>query len=247
MGYQIGQLRDADISSSMYFTAVSVNKRSDIVIKVSNILSGDIEFKEVGLSSTNPQWMLPQRNYYLNFSISRYEEGYFKDPFDPQVDTLDFTLCLLVDGDVAGEYEVAQIIDSYTILPYPVGDTDATNRKANFEVLFTPIQDNITRIGFIRKKRRYDYMGSGAERTLLLTVNSYGIVNNLLPYVPGMRQHQAEKIGVQSKPGFYMCINGEPIRVGKSGVYEINNGLNISFFGTPITDEHFLLDCAWTD
>ena len=33
------------------------------------------------------------------------------------------------------------------------------------------------------------------------------------------------KIGVQSHPGMLMCINGQPIIVGKSGIYEIRNGI----------------------
>jgi len=28
-----------------------------------------------------------------------------------------------------------------------------------------------------------------------------------------------------------MCINGEQIRIGKSGIYELNNGIAVSFIG----------------
>lgn len=37
------------------------------------------------------------------------------------------------------------------------------------------------------------------------------------------------KIGVQGPPGMLMCINGEPIRIGPSGIYEIRNGYKITF------------------
>ena len=37
------------------------------------------------------------------------------------------------------------------------------------------------------------------------------------------------KIGVQGPPGMLMCINGEPIRIGPSGIYEIRNGYKIIF------------------
>jgi len=33
------------------------------------------------------------------------------------------------------------------------------------------------------------------------------------------------KIGIQGPPSLLMCINGEQIRIGKSGIYEINNDI----------------------
>ena len=62
-----------------------------------------------------------------------------------------------------------------------------------------------------------------------------------------------DKIGIQSRPGALFCVNREPIRLGRSGVYEINNGTQISFVGvmapngddtTKIQD--FILDYAYT-
>jgi hypothetical protein len=32
------------------------------------------------------------------------------------------------------------------------------------------------------------------------------------------------KMGIQSRPGLMMAINGEEIRIGRSGIYEIKNG-----------------------
>ena len=37
------------------------------------------------------------------------------------------------------------------------------------------------------------------------------------------------KIGIQGPPGMLMCINGEPIRIGPSGIYEIRNDYKITF------------------
>lgn len=38
------------------------------------------------------------------------------------------------------------------------------------------------------------------------------------------------KFGYQSRPGSLIIVNGEPIRVGRSGIYEINNGTIIQSF-----------------
>ena len=42
------------------------------------------------------------------------------------------------------------------------------------------------------------------------------------------------KIGVQGPPGLLMCINGEGIRIGPEGVYEIRDKYKISFIGFAI-------------
>ena len=42
-----------------------------------------------------------------------------------------------------------------------------------------------------------------------------------------------------------MCINGEEIRVGRSGLYEILNGYKVTFIGfivEPNDNKHFMLD-----
>lgn len=36
------------------------------------------------------------------------------------------------------------------------------------------------------------------------------------------------KIGIQGPPSLLMCINREQIRIGKTGIYEINNGIKIT-------------------
>lgn len=39
------------------------------------------------------------------------------------------------------------------------------------------------------------------------------------------------KVGVQSRPGLLMCINGEEIRTCRTGIYELKNGImTVSFF-----------------
>ena len=51
------------------------------------------------------------------------------------------------------------------------------------------------------------------------------------------------KVGIQGRSGLLMCINREQIRIGKSGVYEINNGMKISSLGfIPTQNDFFLVD-----
>lgn len=60
------------------------------------------------------------------------------------------------------------------------------------------------------------------------------------------------KFGYQSRPGSLIVVNGQPIRVGRSGIYEINNGTVIQKFmiaspGGSNRDniDAFLLDYAY--
>lgn len=234
MAYQVGQLRDSNFPSiSNLFTAVDFTTTDSIVVETS---FSDISFSDKGII---PVSIGANQNYYLNITVDRYEEGTFIDPYDLSVNNLDFSVVLLKNGSTAGTYEIVQTINSFTVLPYSHGETDESYKKVNYEVMFSPISSNWNCIGYILKRNRYDYRGSGAERELKVTTNTFGYLKNILP------REQVDKIGVQSKPGFLMCVNGEPIRVGRSGIYEINNGVKIVFFGIASFDEKFIFDYAW--
>ncbi len=56
------------------------------------------------------------------------------------------------------------------------------------------------------------------------------------------------KFGYQSRPGNLIIVNGEPITVGRSGIYEIDNGTNIESFMLAAPNKKidaFLLDYAY--
>lgn len=52
------------------------------------------------------------------------------------------------------------------------------------------------------------------------------------------------KLGVQGTPGLLMCINGEGIRLGPSGIYEIKNGYTINSLNFLLENDQqrFILD-----
>ena len=62
------------------------------------------------------------------------------------------------------------------------------------------------------------------------------------------------KIGYQSRPGSLIVVNKQPIRVGRSGIYELDNGLKITDFmiagpnGSDVNNlDSFLLDFAYEE
>lgn len=85
-------------------------------------------------------------------------------------------------------------------------------------------------------------------RIIEFRVESFGTITNLLGNA--ITPHVLTKMGVQGPPGLLMCINGQGIRIGPSGIYQINNGYQVNFLGfivlmsdeTPDKRDFFILD-----
>ena len=39
-----------------------------------------------------------------------------------------------------------------------------------------------------------------------------------------------------------MCINGEEIRIGRTGIYELNNGITVQYIGFIVKESDFTQD-----
>ena len=52
-----------------------------------------------------------------------------------------------------------------------------------------------------------------------------------------------KKIGIQGPPSLLMCINGEEIRIGKSGIYQLyNDNIKITSLNFVPNDAYFIMD-----
>lgn len=97
---------------------------------------------------------------------------------------------------------------------------------ADIEFIFTPLITFDT-ILFKLQREAIDYIPSTCRYPTII-YQELSVINNLLEV---LNVNSLYKIGVQSRPGFLMCINGEEIRIGKSGIYELkNNFILITFF-----------------
>ena len=118
-----------------------------------------------------------------------------------------------------------QLIDEFKV-------TSGT-RTVYFEVILSP---NATYNQVLWELQR-----TALDYRMLNTDDTYGRVMNVVDYTytrlidvlttlkstyPGMEY--LTKIGIQGPPSLLMCINREQIRIGKTGIYEINNGINIT-------------------
>lgn len=129
----------------------------------------------------------------------------------------------------------SQLIGNITI---PAGDS---SEYCLFERVFRPGYDyNQIKIELDRNISDYtenpDRPGVYG-RVVEVEVMTFAEIKNIIPY-------RLKRIGVQGTPGLIMCINGEQIQIGKSGMFEINADYTVSSFGVVIEDNNktFILD-----
>lgn len=104
------------------------------------------------------------------------------------------------------------------------GDPD---EWVDVEFIFTPLV-NFDCILFELKRTVDDYRTE--TRYPLIAYEELSEINNIISsrITDGAK---LIKVGVQSRPGLLMCINGEEIRTSRTGIYELKNGvITVSFF-----------------
>jgi len=129
-----------------------------------------------------------------------------------------------------------------------------TGRQSNItvpyqsvELVFTPYE-NATCLVFQLRRVTYDYTVQPRVLTIVeqdvssSTQRDVAVVNNILP------KSLVNKIGIQTRPGSLVVINQEQMRVGKSGVLEINNGIpitSVSMVAPNNNIDDFILDYTY--
>ena len=138
-----------------------------------------------------------------------------------------------------------------TIDTFYVNSTQATGETEIFEFIITP-NTEYDRIVFSLLRDTTDYQLNNGDNTYgrkpIINILTLGEVKDLLDNPIG--HSPLIKIGVQGSVGMLMVINGEQMRIGPSGIYEINNGYKVKTFGVVIKDnnlstdnkEYFILD-----
>lgn len=219
MAYQIGQLRRNQINS--YSTALSY--RQGLIRNENSI----IDFYDQCMYLSGANIVSSIYSYYLKFEVTQL----------PEV-TQEFSIRLQSDEVTVDNI---QNIRSF-VVKQGLGTT-------TFELIFTP-NSNYNQIVFELKRLALDFYtdnGDGTSgRIMKIKILQFDRVTNVITsYLaknyPGMTS--LKKIGIQAPPGLLFCIDGEEIRVGRSGVYELyNEDINISYIGFIIKDSLFTQD-----
>jgi len=109
-----------------------------------------------------------------------------------------------------------QVIDT---LSCPIGKGTQT-----YEFIFTPSMA-YDEVVFELARISADYING---RVAEIEVSDFSAITDIMGQ---LGTTEIQKIGIQGVPGQLMCINGEQIRIGRSGIYEIDNGYSITSIG----------------
>lgn len=158
-------------------------------------------------------------SYYLQFEIKSLEN-------DAQ------TIYLKLIG---GQEDATQLLQTYNI---PPGEVGKEAKKYLFEIVFTP-NGNYNTICWELLRNVIDYTDINGQRRTNIVIKKFATLNNFIT----SNISNLKKIGIQGPPSMLMCINGEQIRIGKSGTYEISNGIIINFISfIPKENDYYIMD-----
>lgn len=126
------------------------------------------------------------------------------------------------------------------------------------DVTFRPVQDGFTGIVMQMERTTLDttmsYTVNGEKRvgrrvdvSSIEDTTSLESITNLIPSFEN-NLSQVESIGVWGHPGLMMCVNGEAIRIGRSGVWE-SASLPIKTFGVVAESykDNFTVDYVYKE
>ena len=231
MSYTIGQFRRDMLNT--YLNKINFIKQ-DVQTSSSDI-SEDIVFKDIAFKINNGIFD-KNKNYYFKLQIKKTSSNQ------------DFQISLQ-NLNQQNNSSVQKIKSFYisSKQEQEINDIVVVNIVFNNIVNFTHLVLKLSRTyeDFLIVKQQEQEKTYGR----LIEINDEGCelfqIQNILSSLNNISQ--LKKIGVQGPSGLLMCINGQEIRIGPSGIYQIKNGYKINFIGFIITPEelsktYFILD-----
>lgn len=185
--------------------------------------------KAIFLSGENV--VTKDNSYYLNFQVYK------------KTDSVQVIRIYLKNANATED----NIQELYT---YTIGIGEKEEEAVPIEFIFTP-NNTYNRIVFELQRESEDYTKKNKDgtygRLMNIDITNLSTISNVLSYI---NHSPLTKIGIQGPPGLLMCINGEEIRIGRSGIYEITNGYKVNFIGfvvksssqTASERSYFILD-----
>lgn len=231
MSYAIGQFRRDTLNT--YLNKINFIKQE--IQTSSSDISEDITFTDIAFKLEGGVVFDKNKNYYFKLQIKKTQYNQ------------NFQVTL---QNIENQNTSVQKIKNFYI---SAKQEQEINDIVVINIVFNPIV-NFTHL-VLRLSRTYEdfliikQQGQVKKYGRLIEINDEGCeffqIKNILDSLNGVSQFK--KIGIQGPSGLLMCINGEEIRIGPSGIYQIKNGYKINFMGFIITsenssDDYFILD-----
>ena len=216
MAYKVGQLRqqpennNLNINNSTYYTSL-VSSVSTTVVDTINPYNSNKTFKDFAIQGSFERG----QTYFLRAIIGKQYQYEYLDGVDQNAENNPNRLVYslkLKDGNNQ------QLLSSFT-----VDAALSQDQTYTYSLVFKP-NSNYSLLLFELQKTGYDYLKDEERTWRSIDFQTNGIIcrlNNIIGKT-------YSKIGFQSRPGELIAINGYPIRVGRSGIYELDNGTPIN-------------------
>lgn len=218
MAYNIGQFRRSQLTS--YSTSLEYS--TGLETNATEI----VKFYDPCLKLKGSNRISSLYSYYLKFTITQRTDS-----------RQDFTIKVMNSELVEDN---AQSIRELSVQQ----GTESTS----FEVIFSPnaVYDEIV---FELSRLSLDfYIDNGdntSGRIMDITIDAFEQLRNVVDDLSSLYTDLTflTKIGVQGPPGMLMAINGEEIRIGRSGIYELyNDNIDITSIGFVVKDSTLTQD-----
>lgn len=236
--YQFGQARRSTFNNFVSDLSIDDDEVKYLITE-SILIPETVFFKDSKITLSGDNILQP-----TNESGSSIKSYYIKIKFYKQSESDQTINIKLVNNNKQEDNE--QIVETINISKGP------EDEYIIYETVLKPNQD-YNEIQFIlARKIEEDYLVPSGSidgypiygREMDIEIEKLQEINNLITALNVSSTGKLKQIGVQSAPGFLMSIDGEPVRVGRTGMYEINYGVSISYLGFVINDDktQFLLD-----
>lgn len=237
--YKFGQIRRNQIE-----TFLTPMQFETVLEEQTSSLSEAVIFNELMLNCTLANvdsTKTKKRNYFLRIKIYR----------DPHEDQLVTVILQKQDGTIEdrtqnlGTLKIEKRDSEVAPLEYATFDI-VIPPNAEYNQIWFKLNRTLTDYNVVNVDDETNKETNG--RILRAEIVLFAEINNVIDVLNPAIENKGrlKQIGVQSAPGLQMCIDGEQIRVGRSGIYEINNGVNVQFLGFIIEPDndgkYFLLD-----
>lgn len=221
--YNVGQynhIKDATGDDWIFMTDITEGTSSCIVqtgfdLEVSSSessSSSSFTFQDSGLKYSNG--FQAGQTYYFRCDIKRN--------ISPQ----DFSIKLIKYSSETNTVLLEQFIKKISVKP---NHTDWVTA----EFIFSPIVSDFDIILFQLNRNM-----KNIDKVPVIAYAQLSLVKNAIPNMVGSDK-KLKKIGVQSHPGLLLCLNGEEIRLSRTGVFEVRNGI--------VSVDSFSVACAAID
>ena len=242
MSFNFGQFRRSQVKD--YLTAIdydmtiteTTSATSDAIVFADKTLQlPDGKF----LKSTNDNSNI-QQSYFIRFKIYQRPDGK-----------------QIINVKLNNTTKVEDNMQNIKQIEVPIGNA---SEAITFEMIISPNSD-YDQIQFILNRDGTDMsIGPGNSsqmspselddyygRVIKIEIENFSLIYNIMEKLSGSigGKNRLKQIGIQGPVGLLMNINGESIRIGRTGIYEINNGVTITSIGFIIekdNTDNFILD-----